>query len=366
MQTTAWFFLLLLALRGAPEPVLLEAPDSAFAVRLEWAQAALSSELFCQSTIDCDDVVINTLALNSLGRFDLTRPALVRVPTRTPLWVLGSYDYWTASGDHAFVREQWNFITNALFATEAHRAIHDGGILLGAVNGVIDMARVRADSAALERARSMSTAAERRAQEQPGIFSPVLGLLDDDLEDAHMTLIADTVHARWPLATGLVALALYRYHREDDAFALLQNMARRKTSTPAMYVLPLLRGLLGWEVDAPRKAAAIEPHLPAAWNTLSVRSLKAGDQQVDVEIQQGRGSYSIQLAKQTVAPLSLRVSPALPRGSRITSVLVNDADQPVQVESNAHDTHVVIETTLRRATTIEIEYEVPRRRPSGQ
>jgi hypothetical protein len=62
--------------------------------------------------------------------------------------------------------------------------------------------------------------------------------------------------------------------------------------------------------------------------------------------------------------LSLRVSPALPAGARVTSVLVNDADQPVQLESNEHDTHVVIEVSLRRAMNIEIEYELPAKRSS--
>ena len=364
MQTPTWLFLLLLALRGAPGPVQLEVPDPAFGQRLDWAQTQLSSVLLCTSATTCDDVVINTLAMNALGRFDLARPALVRAPERTPLWVLGSYDYWIASGDDAFVREQWAFITQTLDPATARQAAHDGGVLLGAANGVIDMARTRQDSAALLSARALASDAERRAQQQPGIFGPVLRLLNDDLEEAHLDLIADSVHPRWPLATGFVALALYRYHREAAGFALLQGMAQKETSTPAMYVLPLLRGLVGWEVDAPRRAAGLEPHLPAAWNELSVQDLRVGSHLVDVEITRESGAYTIHLGKDSPSPLSLRVSPALPAGARVTSVLVNDADQPVQLETNEHDTHVVIEVSLRRAMNIEIEYELPAKRPS--
>ena len=131
-----------------------------------------------------------------------------------------------------------------------------------------------------------------------------------------------------------------------------------------MFVLPLLRGLLGWEVDAPRRAIGLEPHLPGNWKTLTVRNLRAGSQTVSVSIRHEDGSYVMQLQKDRTAPLSIRLSPALPRGARVTSVIVNDADLPVHLESTAYDTHVVIETTLRREATVEIEYAVPRVQPS--
>src|SRR5215204_2443897 len=103
--------LLLLALDSSPEPIRLTAPDSAVVERLVWAQAQLDSEQVCEPGTSCDDVAVNVLALNSLGRFDLARPSLVRATERTPVWVLASYDYWTASADQAYVREQWDFLT---------------------------------------------------------------------------------------------------------------------------------------------------------------------------------------------------------------------------------------------------------------
>lgn len=364
MHAYATFFLLLLALRSGAEPVVLEAPDPAFAARLQWAQQALETDQFCTPVSSCDDVVINALALNSLGRFDLARPALVRVQEHTPLWALADYDYWNASGDQAFIREQWFFIRDALLATDPAQRMADGGVLLAALNGLIDMAAVRGDSVTQARAQAMLPAAERAAEQRPGVFGPAFGLVNADLADAHLAFIADTVHARWPLATGLLALGFYRYHRGAEGFALLQRMAARETSSPAMFVLPLLRGLLGWEIDAPRRAIGLEPHLPAEWHTLTVQNLKAGGHTVSVAIRREDGTYSMQLQKDRTAPLSIRLSPALPRGARVTSVIVNDADMPVHLETTAYDTHVVIETTLRREATIEIEYTVPRGQPS--
>jgi hypothetical protein len=358
------FFFLLLGLDAPAEPLILQAPDSAFAERLAWAQSELDSVQRCAPDAGCGDVALNGLALVSLGRLDLARPSLVLMQPRTPLWVLASYDYWLTSADHAYVREQWPFFTSALTAPMDVRFRSDGGVLLAATHAVATLARARDDSATLAHIDAQVAAAEQRAQEQPGIFGPAFGLVDADRADARLELIADSVHARWPLATGLVALALYEYHREAEAFALLRTMAQRETSSAAMFVLPLVRGLIGWEVDAPNRAIAVEPHLPARWNAIALSNLKVGAQEVDIEVTRDAGAYRVQLTKAGNAPLSIRLSPALPRGARVTAVTVNEADVPIHLEETKHDTHVVIETTLRRELEVAIEYNVPRPRRS--
>jgi hypothetical protein len=353
-------FLLFLAFDRAPEPLVLEAPDSAFAERLAWAQSQLDTVQICAPESRCDDVAINVLALNSMGRFDLARPSLVLTRDRTALWVLAGYDYWLGSGDHAFVREQWAFISNALGADTTR----DGGVGLAAANAVVALARARNDTATLRRSRALLAAAERRAQEAPGIFGPAFSLVDADQAEAELTFLADSIHARWPLATGLVALGLYEYHREAEAFALLRNMARRATSSASMFVLPLVRGLVGWDVDAPNRALAVEPHLPAAWNSARLTNLRVGAHEIDLQVSREAGVYSMQLGKSSNTPLSIRLAPALPSGARVTGVTVNEADAPIQVEETQHDVHVVIETTLRREVEVRIEYTAPRPRRS--
>lgn len=362
MHLFSAIFLIFLAFDRAAEPLVLQAPDSAFAERLVWAQSQLGSVQLCDAANGCDDVALNALALNSLGRFDLVRPSLVRAQPRTPLWVLASYDYWLGSADHAYIREQWPFLANTLFAVPEPRLTHDGGLLLAATHAVVTLARARDDSATTARVTALLAAAERRAQEHPGIFGPAFGLVDADAADAHLTFIADSVHARWPLATGLIALAMYEYHREPEAYALLRIMAQREVSSASMFVLPLVRGLVGWDVDAPNRAIAIEPHLPEKWNSLTLSNLKAGTQEIDVVLLRDARTFRIQLRKAGAAPISIRLSPALPRGSRVTSVTVNEADGPIHVEETRHDTHVVVETTLRREVEVEIEYTAPRPR----
>jgi hypothetical protein len=348
---------------GASGRMVLAAPDSAFPESLDRAQSDLDTTQLCPPESACDDVAINTLALNSLGRFDLGRPSLVRAQRRTPLWVLASHDYWLASGDHRFVSEQWTFLSNALFADHAATG-HTGGAWFAATQAVAALARSRDDSATIARIQPLVAAAERRAQEHPTVFGPAFGLLDADQAEAALTFMVDTVHARWPLATGFLALALYEYHREPEAFALLRNLAQDDGSSAAMFVLPLVRGLIGWDVDAPNRAIAVEPHLPAAWTSVSLTNLRAGIHDVDVSLERDAGTYRIHLTKTTNTPLSLRLAPALPLGARVNSVTVNEADAPIQLEETQHDVHVVIEASFRREVTVEIEFTVPRPRGS--
>ena len=348
---------------GAAGRMVLAAPDSTFSDTFERAQAELDTIQLCQPDFGCDDVAINALALNSLGLLDLSRPSLVLAQRRTPLWVIASHDYWLASADHRFIGEQWTFLSNALFAEDA-RTSHTGGAWFAATQAIAALARSRDDSATIARVQPLLAAAEQRAQQHPTVFGPAFGLLNADQAEAALTFMVDTVHARWPLATGFLALALYEYHREPEAFVLLRNLARDDDASAAMFVLPLVRGLIGWDVDAPNRAIAVEPHLPTAWTSVSLSNLRAGIHDVDVTIERETRTYRMHITKATSAPLSLRLSPALPLGARVNAVTVNEADAPIQLEETQHDVHVVIDATLRREVTVEIEYTAPRPRRS--
>lgn len=362
MPLYAAFVMLFLSSVSAFQELLLSAPDPRVVRRLEWAKSDLSRGLACTNAPTCNDVALNTLALTALGRFETVRPALTAATQRTPLWLIAAHQYWLASDDDVFLREQWPTMQHLLFVGQSDRTLHDAGVLLAALDGLIAMARAMNDSTALERARAVYTLAEQRAQEAPGLIAPAFGLLEAERSDAHITRLADTVHTRWPLATGLIAVGLYEYHHDSIAFALVQEMATRETSTASMFVLALLRGMLGWEVDAGHRAFALEPHLPAGWNALSVSNLTVGQEQVAVEISRGGGVYALRLTREkTGPPLSVQVSPAFVRGARVRSVKVNDEDVPLHVELTGDDMHVVVQSALRREINIEIEYTLPRR-----
>jgi hypothetical protein len=161
-----------------------------------------------------------------------------------------------------------------------------------------------------------------------------------------------------------VSLGLYEQHQEAAAFRLMQRMAVQTQSTSAMYVLPLMKGLLGWEVDAPNRAIGLEPHLPDGWAGLNAIGLVAGRDTVSAFLRREAGLYTIQLRRNRAAPaLSVQLSPALARGARLRHVKVNDSDAPLQIDQTRYDTHVIVEFAMRREATVEIEYDPPRRSP---
>jgi len=54
-----------------------------------------------------------------------------------------------------------------------------------------------------------------------------------------------------------------------------------------MLVTPLLRGVFGWDPDAPNGRARLAPQLPADWREAAVRGLRVGETTIDVEIRGG-------------------------------------------------------------------------------
>ena len=343
--------------------VTLETPDARFGQRLTWAQVDLERDLVCGTAPACDDVVIKLLALTSIGQLGTVRAALAPMQFRNSFWILAHYNYWLASGDHAFLRQHWPALATSLFAPPADRIIADASIDLAAFEAIVAMARAVNDTATITRVQALLPAADTRAQESGGIFGAALGVLNADRAEALVPSIADTVHQQIPLASGMVALALYKQHQEPAAFRMLQRMAVQSQSTSAMYVLPLMKGLLGWEVDAPNRAIGLDPHLPDTWVTLNAIGLVAGRDTISAFLRREQGLYTIQLRRNRSAPgLSVQLSPALARGARVRHIRVNDRDAPLQTDGTRHDTHAIVEFEMRREAVVEIEYEMPARR----
>ena len=190
--------------------------------------------------------------------------------------------------------------------------------------------------------------------------------------------------AVWPFMTGFAALAHYRYHRSWAGWDLVRDVARTTfdfapgrhpelmsgayyrtldTAVPqqffatSMLVSPLVRGLLGLEADAPSGGIALEPHLPAEWDSANLQSFRAGASAIAADIARSESTYTVSLRRTAgTGRLFVRVSPALPLGARVQRVTVNGRDVPLQVEQTAHDVHALAEVELTDEATIEYEY----------
>ena len=117
----------------------------------------------------------------------------------------------------------------------------------------------------------------------------------------------------WPFVTGFASWAQYRYRRPWAGFHLMDAVKQmtfdwslgrhgelfsgsfyqpldqtvpHQFFATSMLVTPLLRGVFGWEPDAPRGRARLAPQLPADWPEAAVRGLRAGETTIDVDVQQ--------------------------------------------------------------------------------
>lgn len=146
----------------------------------------------------------------------------------------------------------------------------------------------------------------------------------------------------WPFVTGFVSLGQYRYGRPWAGFLLIDAVKQltfhwslgrhpellsgayyapldetvpHQFFASSMLPTPLIRGLLGWEPDAPRGAASLAPRLPADWNRLGVSNLQVGSTRVDVSVERAPGRIRAILRSEGPA-VRLTYVAALPPGSR--------------------------------------------------
>lgn len=188
----------------------------------------------------------------------------------------------------------------------------------------------------------------------------------------------------WPLFTGWASMGAYRYGRSHVGLqALMSNVLLREQGalgyttellsgdynapfgrsshhqvwSEAMTVTPLLRGLLGLEVTDSGSTVRLAPQLPADWNHVTVRRVRAGEKVFDFLLSREDGELRILLffsKEQDVGkglPTRIELSPAFPLDARIKSVEVADKPVEFKVEWMGDTQSVVFEADPRRAVS---------------
>ena len=181
--------------------------------------------------------------------------------------------------------------------------------------------------------------------------------------------------AVWPFVTGWVALAQYRYHNAAAGKFALDAIARTgfdeargrnpevlsgrlykplDTSVPqqffatSMVLTPLIRGMLGIDVDASARTLTLTPHLPPAWDSVAVENIPFGTGTLDVRLTHRRGTSVIAAitAHRTGGPIEVFFSPALPPGASVQG----------EASPTAGDVHATVRGTLRDTVTVSVSY----------
>jgi glycogen debranching enzyme len=163
----------------------------------------------------------------------------------------------------------------------------------------------------------------------------------------------------WPLFTGWASMGAYMYGRPHVGYqALTANAQLTYTSalgyvtellsgdfnTPfgrsshhqiwseAMVITPLLRGLLGIEVEDGGYTLRFAPQIPVNWNELSVRNVRAGAFLFDFRYKQSEHRLTITVERRDLVKQpngarrrfpDLSLAPSFPLDARIRKVTVN-------------------------------------------
>ncbi len=182
----------------------------------------------------------------------------------------------------------------------------------------------------------------------------------------------------WPLFTGWVSMAAYRYGRphvgyqalmanalrtEADALGTITELISGEFNTPfgrsahhqvwsqAMVVLPLVRGLLGIEVSRGGSALTIAPQLPADWRSVRIRHVASGDARFNLDIERTDERYSIGLNRDGgSSSVAVVFAPALPLDANVRRVTVGGRQYPFTIErdGNIQRVRVAIEQPARQ------------------
>jgi glycogen debranching enzyme len=148
--------------------------------------------------------------------------------------------------------------------------------------------------------------------------------------------------AVWPFMTGFVAWGQYRYRRPWAGYPLVQalfnltddwglgrhpeNLSGAFYQTmdatvphqffaSSMVATSFLRGLLGWDPDAPHQRASLSPQPPPSWPTLSVTNLRVGESRVAYQYHRLDRGADVRLSLQGPA-VELKYVHPVPLGAR--------------------------------------------------
>ena len=175
--------------------------------------------------------------------------------------------------------------------------------------------------------------------------------------------------AVWPLFTGWAATGEYRYHRPFPAYANLRANALLAldgslghvtevlsgdyyqptvTSSPhqiwsaAMVVSPLLRGLLGLDINALTREVSLTPHVPAGWNSFAISNLHIAGTRIDLKYERTADTITLESLNSGTGECSLEFAPGFSSRAQVQSVEVNGRPAPFDMHINTVDQHVAV------------------------
>ncbi|MEK6651003.1 MAG: GH116 family glycosyl hydrolase, partial [Bacteroidota bacterium] len=190
--------------------------------------------------------------------------------------------------------------------------------------------------------------------------------------------------AVWPFLSSWVATAQYKHHLALQGFTTLmasvrhtfdnglgtitevfsgsqniwpQEAVAHQGFSSASVVLPLMRGLVGLEVDAPAHHIHFSPHLPADWDRLTVQNIRVGAATVSLEYVRNRTKATLKVLTTNAAGYTIVVAPAFGIGTGIGKARVDGKETAYRLIVSSQTVQPLLEFSLAAETTLEVELQ---------
>ena len=188
----------------------------------------------------------------------------------------------------------------------------------------------------------------------------------------------------WGLFTGWQSVAAYNYGRPHVGYqALMANSlltysnalgyvtellsgdfnapfgrsSHHQVWSEAMVISPVMRGMLGIETSNAGKTIKFAPQIPANWNDLEVKGVRAGASQIDFKLKRGGGKMTISVANRTNnQAVNVILAPSFPLDAVVKNVIANGKKIAFQMKPNGDGQQAEVKFDLANAA-VEISFD---------
>ena len=109
-----------------------------------------------------------------------------------------------------------------------------------------------------------------------------------------------------------------------------------------MVISPLLRGLLGLEVDSTARRLRFSPHVPAQWDEFEVQNLRVGKATLHLAYRRTNDAVTLEMKQESAEEWVMEFSPAISPRAKVVGVEINNRPVAYRLEANSSDQHVIL------------------------
>lgn len=123
------------------------------------------------------------------------------------------------------------------------------------------------------------------------------------------------------------------------------------------YIFPMVRGLIGLDVDALNNKISFAPKLPADWKYLKVNKAKIGSLSVDFDLKIDKTGMELLVKKVGGKNIQIEFLPELPLGTEIISAKVNQNTVAPKIIHNSQSEQLSITLDIESESKVVLEYK---------